>query len=378
MDGEQILSERTWVGTFIAALLALVGGAVVATETVYDRFVWQYFWGPVYSDANNARCAVLTDDGIVLQGTDAACQAAADTGVVAYTGYTLVSEVGYMVTLLFMVLGVLLLLSRLGLAEDRRLFFSLVPFILFGGALRVVEDATDAAAGAGFSPVIDYPLNTLLISPIIYVTVFLITLGALLASVWAEESGTVDDKYQLMTTIGTLVLALTLAYLFVLALTVEYVDFYPQILVLDLVIASAIAYGVYAAVDQYKPAINAGTRQMGLVVLWAHAIDGVANVIASDWTTALGHPFTYGAKHPANRIIIDVTESILPASMASAIGTSWPFLVVKILVALGLVWVFDERIFEDSPRYAILLLVAAVAVGLGPGTRDILRVTFAI
>ena len=59
-------------------------------------------------------------------------------------------------------------------------------------------------------------------------------------------------------------------------------------------------------------------------------------------------------------------------------GTAWPFLLVKIVAALAVVWVFDEQIFEESPRYAILLLIAIVAVGLGPGTRDMLRATFGI
>jgi uncharacterized membrane protein len=181
-----------------------------------------------------------------------------------------------------------------------------------------------------------------------------------------------------MTGIGAAVLALNIAYLFYLAFTTDYVRFFPQILILDVGIASVLAYVIYRGVDEVKPEINAGTHRIGLVVLWAHAIDGVANVIAADWATALGHPFTYGAKHPANRIIIQITDSILPASISSVIGTSWPFLLVKLVVALGIVWLFDERIMEDSPRYALLLLIAAVAVGLGPGTRDILRVTFAI
>jgi uncharacterized membrane protein len=33
---------------------------------------------------------------------------------------------------------------------------------------------------------------------------------------------------------------------------------------------------------------------------------------------------------------------------------------------------------EESPRYSIIMLVAILAVGLGPGTRDMLRATFGI
>ncbi|PSQ20404.1 hypothetical protein BRD06_12415 [Halobacteriales archaeon QS_9_67_15] len=377
MESEQVMTERNWLAAFVALAGALVVGSVVATERVYDRFVWQYFWGPIYSDANNARCAVSTADGVELYQTAANCRAA--TGVVAETGYSTVSTVGYMVVLVFMIAGVSLLLDRLDVGSDRRLFFSLVPFMLFGGALRVVEDATDAAVTAGVEPVLTYPENVLFISPIIYVTVFLLTLAALLASTWLESQDAVDDRYTAMAGFGVAALALTTAYLVVVSVQREYVEFYPQILVVDLGLASVLAYGLYVAADRYEPEVNAGTGAVGLGILWAHAVDGVANVVAADWLPELGHPSPgYGAKHVANRAIIGVTETLQPAAVSAAVGTSWPFLFVKLAVALGIVWLFDERIFEESPRYAVLLLVAAAAVGLGPGTRDMLRVTFAI
>jgi uncharacterized membrane protein len=377
MESEQVLSERNWLAAFVALVGAIVGGSVVATERVYDRFIWQYFWGPIYSDANNARCAISTSDGVELYQTAANCRAA--TGIVAETGYSTVSTVGYMVVLIFMIAGVYLLLDRLDVGSDKRLFYSLVPFMLFGGALRVVEDATDAAVTAGVEPVLTYPVNVLFISPVIYVTVFLITLAALLTSMWLESQDVGTDRYTAMAGVGVAALAVTVAYLVVVSVQREYVEFYPQILVVDLGLASVLAYGLYVAADRYNPEINAATGAIGLGTLWAHAVDGVANVVAADWLPELGHPSPgYGAKHVANRAIIGITETLQPAAVSAAVGTSWPFLFVKLAVALGIVWLFDKRIFEESPRYAVLLLVAAAAVGLGPGTRDMLRVTFAI
>jgi uncharacterized membrane protein len=124
--------------------------------------------------------------------------------------------------------------------------------------------------------------------------------------------------------------------------------------------------------------INEGTGLAGLVVLFAHAVDGVANVVAADWLDPLGIPVEYGAKHPVNRFIVDVTEGLQPAGLSAVIGTSWPFLVVKLVAATAVIYVFDRTIFEENPRYAIVLLVAIVAVGLGPGSRDMLRATFGI
>jgi uncharacterized membrane protein len=250
--------------------------------------------------------------------------------------------------------------------------------MLFGGALRVVEDANDALLAGGAEPFIGYPLNTLFISPLIYFTVFFLTLGAILGSIYLSRNGHIRSYHRLLAVIGTVLLVLTFGYILFLSVTSPLVGFYPQILLLVLVLATAFAVGIYRGLDVFAPEVNRGTGYMGLIVLWSHAIDGVANVIASDWAIALGLDFAYSAKHPANRFIISVTEQVLPSSIATAIGTSWPFLLVKLVVATGIVWLFSDEFLEESPRYTILLLIAIAAVGLGPGTRDMIRATFGI
>jgi len=371
--------EGAWVVGVLAGLAVLVAGSVAFPRSVYDGFVWHYFWGPVYADAHNAACAVNTAGGVELLYQQTACTTADAGAIVAEPGYTLVSEVGYMIVLLVMLVGVYFLLRRLDLADDLDLFFALVPFMLFGGALRVVEDATDTVP-AGVAPLLSYPENTLFISPIIYVTVFLITLAALLLGVALQRKGVVEEYHRAVAAMGTAALVVTIGYLTSRALTTDYVGFYPQILLVVVAVATALSVGIYYGIDQYRPELNAGTGLIGLVMIWGHAIDGVANVVAADWIYALGLPRTieYGAKHPANAVIIAISEGILPPSIQNVIGTSWPFLVVKLAVAVGIVWLFDEQFLDDSPRYALILLVAAVAVGLGPGSRDMLRVAFGI
>jgi uncharacterized membrane protein len=382
--GRDLDPERAWLLTAAAALLVLVSGSIVFREAVWDGFLWHYFWGPVYADANNAVCAVRGGGTTeLLYATDACSQAVATGGnIVAEPGYTLVSEVGYAATLVFMLAGVLFLLRRLNVGRERGLFFALVPFMFFGGALRVVEDANDTVP-QGVEQAIAYPLNTLIISPIIYFTVFAITLGALVGSVALARRGAVSRYEYPLAATGTVLLLATVGYLawFVVArLGAEQPNagFYPQVTVLVLVLSTLLAVGLYAGLDRVAPVVTAGTGLMGLVVIFAHAVDGVANVLAADWATALGLPFSYSPKHPVNRFIIDATAAVLPPSIIEAIGQAWPFLLVKLVAATLVVYIFDERIFEENPRYAILLLVAIVAVGLGPGTRDMLRATFGI
>jgi uncharacterized membrane protein len=364
---------RLWAASVLALLGALIGGSLLFPRTVYDGFVWHYFWGPVQADANAAVCAVRQGGTTRYLYDAAACSAAAEP--VAYPGYTLVSEVGYVVVLLVALSGLVFLLRRLGIGSDRGLFYALLPFVFFGGALRVVEDVTDAAADS----LISYPLNTLIISPVIYFTVFAVTLVVLLASVALARRGVVNRYTRPLVGGGTLVLVVTLLFMLWSAVAPDGPGtFYPQVLVVILVGATAAAGGTWLLIEAYAPGLNAGTGRLGFVVIWGHAIDGVANVVGLDWMVALGAGPNLVPKHPVNRAIVEITGSTLPGSVLAITGDTWPFLVVKLVAATLVVWLFDEQIFEESPQYAILLMIAILAVGLGPGTRDMLRATIGV
>jgi len=366
---------RTWAGAVLALAAALVGGVLLFPGPVYDRFVWQYFWGPVVADANSAICAVRSGGEVTYLGSQSACRAA--DGVVAYRGYTLVNEVGYVVVLLLALLGVVFLLRRLDVGGEKRFFYALFPFMLFGGALRVVEDANDALPAA--ETPISYPLNTLIISPVIYFTVFAVAVGALLLSVALARGGAIDRYDTALFGLGTAALVGTLGYLsYLAAVPANAVQFHPQVLLVVLGLASASAGATWALVGRYAPGINRGTGTVGLVVLWGHAVDGAANVVGLDWMPALGAGPNLVPKHPANRLVVEATNAILPGSVLAVTGDAWPFLLVKLAAATVVVWIFDEEIFEESPRYAVLMLVAVLAVGFGPGTRDMLRATFGV
>jgi uncharacterized membrane protein len=376
---DQVAPERAWLATALAAVATLAVAALAFPRLVWDRFLWHYFWGPVYADAHNAQCAILESGGPEAVYNPSACRAAAASGrIVAEPGYTLVSEIGYAVTLVFFLVGVLYLVRDLGVGADRELFFALIPFMFFGGALRVVEDANDAATAAGLDPTIPWPWSSLIISPVIYATVFLVVLASLVVSIRLAERGSVESYSRAMVAAGSLVLALTVGYLVALAVTTGYVAFNPHFLLATIAGASLVAALIWLGLERWTPAVNAGTEYVGLAVIWGHAIDGVANYFAADWTAELGVGVEYGAKHPVNRFLNDLVGSVAPPGVQEAIGVAWGFLLVKIVASVAVVWVFDERIFEESPRYALLLLVAILAVGLGPGTRDMLRATFGI
>jgi len=370
--------ERAWTAVVGVALAALVGGSLLLPDTVYGGFVWHYFWGPVVADANGAQCAVWNGGAVQYVYSSTACAGA--TEPVAYPGYTLVSEVGYAVTLLVSLVGVTFLLDHLEVGEELTLLYALFPFVLLGGALRVVEDANDAAAAApGVEQFLDYPANTLIISPVIYFVMFAITLAALVACVLLARRTTVfEDFYRPLAATGTVLLAATVGFLGYLSVTTDYVTLHPQFTVLTVLFATLVTAGVWYYVRRFLPDVATGTEFAGAVVLWAHAVDGVANVIGLDWAAELGLPRDLVPKHPVNAAVVDLTQSVLPASVIHYTGDAWPFLLVKVAAALFVLWLFDDELRAEAPRYFTLMLVAVVAVGLGPGSRDMLRATFGV
>ena len=371
--------ERAWAVVVggVTALLAV--GSLTLPEIVYDRFLWRYFWGPVAADGQGAQCAVRDGGSTELLGSSAACASAVEAGeVVAFPGYTTVSTVSYVVILLAMLIGVVFLLRRLEIGTDLRFFYALFPFMLLGGALRTVEDAGIAALRAETEPLISYPASALLISPFIYFTMFAFTLGCVLAAYALADRGLVDEYARPLFAMGAAGLAATFAYLSYLSVATDYVDFYPIILVLTLLIATASTAVTWALATRYEPTVREGTGFAGFVIIWGHAVDGVANVIGLNWMPELTGTSNLVPKHVVNELIVNWTGRLFPESIVSITGDAWPFLLVKLAAATFVVWVFNGEMFEESPRYTLLLLITVLAVGLGPGTRDMLRAAFGI
>jgi uncharacterized membrane protein len=370
--GERLTrDERRYLGAVGSLLGALAVGVMVWPQAVYDRFIWRYFWGPVQADALGSRCVIREGGAVVTGETAARCTLA--PGPVAYPGYTIVSEVGYMLLLLVGIAGVILLLRRLAIVVDAGLILALVPLMIFGGGLRVLEDYLDAAV----DPLVLYPWNTLLISPIIYLTVFVLALAVVLGGViGARRSG--GSPTRTVALAGGVLAVIPPAILLERGLQTTAVTLYPQVITVVVVGTVVAVLGLMRILARVRPQLTDGRESLAMVVLGAHGLDGLANVVGLDWMPALDAGPNLIAKHPANQFVVDLTGSLQPASLTAVVGDTWPFLMIKLTAAVVILWVFEPEFMEESPQFSGLLLVAIIAVGLGPGTRDVLRATFGI
>lgn len=104
---------------------------------------------------------------------------------------------------------------------------------------------------------------------------------------------------------------------------------------------------------------------VGLLVVFGHVLDGISTAIGYD---ILG----FGEQTPLSRIILEFGATLPTATF---IGAAWLFIVVKFVLAVAIVALFDEYVAE-APSEAYLLLAFIAAVGLGPGVHNL--VLFAI
>lgn len=313
-----------WHLLTVPAVIAFLGLLALARpETVYDNFIWRYFWGPVVADAMNQATTTLN-------------------GVVAYRGYNAVNEVGYGILLVYAVLLLVAVFRRFDIGEEKGFVLPFVPFVIAGGLLRVVEDAG----------MVSLPWRYLTISPVIYFTVFAAVLLTLLLSVWLEREGAIGSYRSGVAMGGTLLALVTGSSLI---LTADIVN--AWMLPASLGLATLVFAPSYLTF-RYVGAKELLGWEKG-TVLFSHLLDAGATALS---ISLLG----YGEKHP-------LVDFIMSAS-----GTPYAFIPVKLAVISGILYYMDEDVRRDGPLLHNLVLLGILAVGLGPGTRNAVRAVLGV
>ena len=129
----------------------------------------------------------------------------------------------------------------------------------------------------------------------------------------------------------------------------------------SVVVAVGLTGVCWVGLERVAPESVSTTGVTGVLVVFAHALDGASTAVGVD---VLGR----GERTPLSAEILEFAAG-LPT--ASAIGAGWLFVLVKLGLAMGLVSLFTGYVRED-PRQAYLLLAVVVAVGLGPGSQNVI------
>ena len=331
--------------SLILVLAICITGVSLFPRIFYDNWIWKYYWGPVVADSLNS------DQGTVVFN-----------GVEASEGYTMVSELTYGIILIIALYYIYLLLKKLNVKVDWRFALALMPFILFGPVIRVLEDT-------GY---FDEPWVYWFISPFIYLLIAFFAILFLILGYYLENklklSKITVNKVLFVGGLFFLIPSLVPIASWILGArwdSTNGVNFDVFLIVLGIV--SIVVFLVYFIANYFKgkEKIVVYKNPLNLAMLSGHLIDGLTSYISIKDPFSMG--LFYAEKHPASNFLLEVWGPLFP--------------IVKFLLIIFVVYVFDVLYKEELKEHLTLinlLKIGILILGFSPGLRDLLRVTMGV
>ncbi|WP_292373464.1 DUF63 family protein [Methanosarcina sp. UBA411] len=261
-------------------------------------------------------------------------------------GYNVVNTFTWAVILGICIFGIFKLLEKLEVKITPRFIASVLPFVLAGSSLRVLEDSP-----AG---IVHPPFSYLLITPNIYFLVFAITIGCLWISIRLQKAGLVKDFHLTFASFGLL-------WFFVNLVTLLHFEniVAPYVPLFVLGAGTGLTFIFYIIARHFKSSIF--TDPLNLSILMVQLMDASSTYIGID---TLG----YYEKHVVPSYLIDLT------------GTALVMYPLKLIIFIGVLYVLDTQ-FEDDERslnLKVLIKMVILILGLSPATRNTIRMMLGI
>ena len=285
------------------------------------------------------------------------------------------------------------LLSTWKIELNDRFVFASVPLLILGGVVRVLEDADM------FEP----PLQYFFISPLVYGALVVYGLFVLAAGVWVSRS----SLPPLTKGLGLVSAAILIYGLWWYFAPGEWL--HPSSWALLVLCAAALTAEFYRSAPLRDPVLFFGITNILVLVwtylnlaqnkmenpemLWATLIFALFSMYLV-WIGALGLGITskitplywllfFGHFIDGSATFLGIDEygysekHVLPDFFIEYFGTAIVMIPLKFLVVTGVIYAIEtENSKEEEPEMISLLLMFLLALGLGPGTRDVLRIMF--
>ncbi|AFV23174.1 hypothetical protein Mpsy_0965 [Methanolobus psychrophilus R15] len=259
------------------------------------------------------------------------------------SGYNIVNTITWAIILGICIFGIVKLLKRMNVNITDRLTASVIPFILAGSSLRVIED----------TGVLEPPVSYLFITPNIYFLVFFVTVIFLII---AKLVSKVRDKdfETVFALFGSAWFIANIAYLLHLEDLVL-----PWVPVFVIVSASALLYILYLVFDRAGSDIL--KNKLNLSILGVHLLDASSTFAGVDF---LG----YYEKHVVPAFLIDLT------------GTALVMYPLKLLIFLPVIYILDTQFNEDEESRTLktFLKLVIIMLGLAPAVRNTIRMMLGV
>lgn len=261
--------------------------------------------------------------------------------IASHSGYNLINTLVYAAILLGIAFFVVFpFFKKRGIKFDFSFFKAVFPFIVLGSTLRIFEESYSSVYLPAFGRSTD-PLTFgfYMISPGIYIFIGLLTIFSLFISLFLSKPLN-KEPLKIFMAIGIILsVPIVLCHLFNLTHPIEF--FFVFVLTGIIVFA--------AKLISEKMNFGILSTNLNLAVLFGQTLDGVATF------TALSFFPSFSEQHVLSNFVI---ETFSPAA----------FILVKVLLALAVLWYVDKDIKDEKVRNFIKLFV--IIIGFAPGIRD--------
>jgi uncharacterized membrane protein len=235
-------------------------------------------------------------------------------------------------------------LSDAGFRFDGTFILATVPYVILGGLLRVVEDTGMITSDWRF----------LLITPLIYFTLFFFVIGMMFLARNLAVRGITKNFIQFYAFAGVAAMVIASLILLGFGLAHNGIDlFILSVIPLMAVTATAIVWGIM----RYALGWSYVTDPVYLTLIFGQLLDASATSYGIDL-----HPHVqYVEQHVVGSTLIAMT------------GTAFVMFPLKLIVLFPAVYVMQMYRKEASPAFWHLVLLAMIVVGFAPGVRDMVR-----
>ncbi len=226
------------------------------------------------------------------------------------------------------------LLDKRGVKFNTKFMLALLPYVLLGSALRVLEDM--ALLPRSWNPL---ELAYYFVTPGIFLFIATVTLVSLVVSLFASKKFNINF-YKLFACIG-LIFALPIVFF-------EFLNFQAWIGVIEvlLLVAVTTALLIFISGKLGKKILKTGLNRLALA---SQALDGFATFVATKF-------FFCGEQHPLSAFLLDS----FPVS----------FVLAKIGLVFVILYFVDKEIKNENLRGFIKIVI--IILGFATGLRDVL------
>ncbi|MCD6492541.1 MAG: DUF63 family protein [Archaeoglobaceae archaeon] len=252
--------------------------------------------------------------------------------IVYKQGYNAVNTVTWAAILIVAVILIYKYLSK-RIKFDEKFVFANVPFIILGSSVRIVEDA-------GF---LKPPISYFFMTPLIYIIIFSIAFPSLIISLRMKE-----DYWKYYGLVG---LIASLSVIILLIFNLKIVNWWVFPIAISLSSILTTLFYFLTKLNIFSKMGNA----LSYTAFFSHMLDGCATFLGINY---LG----YWELH------------VLPRFLIENFG-AWIMIPTKFLVFFAVLFVLDTEKDENLKNFLKFVLIV---LGMAPGVRDALRMTFAV